>query len=262
MNEYEKISKQLNEMESIKRAIEDKKPKYPEGNLRVCSVNNGKPLYFWIKKDGGRTYLKTSEHETAVTLAQKDYERKLMKELTKQINTTKRFLKNCDNSNLINIYANANTARKQLINPYFITDKEFIAKWYESIPANTNTYPFEHKIMTERGELVRSKSEKILADKLFHKNIPYVYESEIALPYGRICPDFTVLNVRTRKTIYIEHFGMIDDIEYVKNSLAKKIAKYQDNNLIMGVDWIATFEGADFPFDGKAFDNIIDNYLE
>lgn len=49
-------------------------------------------------------------------------------------------------------------------------------------------------IMTERGERVRSKSEKILADYFYRNGILYKYECPLYLKYfGTIYPDFTFL---------------------------------------------------------------------
>ena len=54
-------------------------------------------------------------------------------------------------------------------------------------------------LITEKGEYVRSKSEKIIADTLTKNNINYVYELPLRLKgYGTVKPDFTVLNKRTR----------------------------------------------------------------
>ena len=60
----------------------------------------------------------------------------------------------------------------------------------------------DNAIITEKGEAVRSKSEKIIADKLYMKEIPYVYEQPLYLKgYGYVVPDFKILNVRTKKRI-------------------------------------------------------------
>ena len=39
--------------------------------------------------------------------------------------------------------------------------------------------------MTERGDLVRSKSELVIADKLHARGIDYAYEQRLVLPDGR-----------------------------------------------------------------------------
>ena len=70
------------------------------------------------------------------------------------------------------------------------------------------TDPF---IYTERGERVRSKSEKILADYFYSHNIPYKYEHPLYLTgFGIVYPDFTVLSQRTRHEMYWEHNGRME----------------------------------------------------
>ena len=79
------------------------------------------------------------------------------------------------------------------------------------------------EILTEKGESVKSKSEKIIADKLNMMNIPYCYEVPLYLKgYGYVKPDFKVLNVATRKEYYWEHYGMMDNKDYIIKALKKK----------------------------------------
>jgi AAA domain-containing protein/UvrD-like helicase family protein len=68
---------------------------------------------------------------------------------------------------------------------------------------------------TERGDLVRSKSELVIADKLFARGIDYGYEQQLALPNGRVrYPDFTITDHARGVTFYWEHLGLLDDPGY------------------------------------------------
>jgi hypothetical protein len=68
---------------------------------------------------------------------------------------------------------------------------------------------------TERGDLVRSKSELVIADKLHARGIRYEYEQRLTLPNGRVrYPDFTVADHARGVTYYWEHLGMLDDPGY------------------------------------------------
>ena len=68
---------------------------------------------------------------------------------------------------------------------------------------------------TERGELVRSKSELVIADKLHSRGIEYVYEQPLVLGEGRVrYPDFTITDHTRGVTFYWEHLGMLDDPGY------------------------------------------------
>ena len=68
---------------------------------------------------------------------------------------------------------------------------------------------------TERGELVRSKSELVIADKLHARGIDYAYEQPLVLPNGRTrYPDFTIADDAKGVTFYWEHVGLLDDPGY------------------------------------------------
>jgi len=68
---------------------------------------------------------------------------------------------------------------------------------------------------SERGDLLRSKSELVIADKLFARHIEYVYEQPLTLETGRVrYPDFTIADHARGVTYYWEHLGMLDDRSY------------------------------------------------
>jgi ATP-dependent exoDNAse (exonuclease V) alpha subunit len=68
---------------------------------------------------------------------------------------------------------------------------------------------------TERGELVRSKSELVIADKLYSRGISYAYEQALLLEGGRLrYPDFTIADHAKGVTYYWEHLGLMGDSKY------------------------------------------------
>ena len=68
---------------------------------------------------------------------------------------------------------------------------------------------------TERGDLVRSKSELVIADKLHSRGIDYAYEQPLVLANGRTrYPDFTIADHARGVTFYWEHLGMLDNPRY------------------------------------------------
>ena len=79
---------------------------------------------------------------------------------------------------------------------------------------------------TERGDLVRSKSELVIADKLHARGIDYAYEQPLVLSNGRTrYPDFTIANHARGVTFYWEHLGMLNDPGY-KDRWDRKRAEY------------------------------------
>ncbi|HZO66591.1 MAG TPA: AAA family ATPase [Kribbellaceae bacterium] len=84
---------------------------------------------------------------------------------------------------------------------------------------------------TERGELVRSKSEVIIANMLHQLDVSYDYEVPFTGADGRtVRPDFTVLT-DLGETVLWEHLGMLADPRYAQKWAAKK-AWYARNGIL------------------------------
>ena len=116
-------------------------------------------------------------------------------------------------------------------------------------------------ILTEKGERVQSKSEKILADFFYRNNIPYKYEKPLNLSgYGIVYPDFTFLSRKLRKEIYWEHEGLMDKSEYAIKAV-KKLNRYQMNGILPGERLILTFETEQDVLNSKIVSDLVDKYL-
>ena len=111
--------------------------------------------------------------------------------------------------------------------------------------------------MTENGERVRSKSEKIIADKLHALGVPYRYEYPLVLDGNmKIYPDFTMLRMPEREEIYLEHFGLMDDEGYVEKVMWK-LNTYERNGIYLGVNLFITYETGRNPLNTKTLDRLI-----
>ncbi len=85
--------------------------------------------------------------------------------------------------------------------------------------------------LTERGELVRSKSELIIADHLHHSGIKYAYERPLTIDGALRYPDFTVEDEDTGLTYYWEHCGMLQDPAY-RRRWHEKLAWYRAHGIL------------------------------
>ena len=116
--------------------------------------------------------------------------------------------------------------------------------------------------MSERGERVRSKSEKILADYFFRNDVLYKYEKPLNLSgYGMVFPDFTFFSKKLRKEIYWEHEGMMDKPEYAVKAV-KKLNSYQKNGILPGERLILTFETEQDVLNTSIVKQLVDRYLK
>ena len=119
---------------------------------------------------------------------------------------------------------------------------------------------FEENLIhkTKRGEFVRSKSELIIADKLFDKGIHYDYEKDFIRDGKKKIPDFTI-NYMGDEYIW-EHCGMMSNADYKKRWEDKKIW-YAEHGFLEGQNLIATYEYNNSGFDSQSIDEIIDKYF-
>jgi ATP-dependent exoDNAse (exonuclease V) alpha subunit len=85
--------------------------------------------------------------------------------------------------------------------------------------------------LTENGELVRSKSEWIIADKLRAAGIKYQYEQPLILDGVERYPDFTIRDEDAGTVWYWEHNGMLSNDEYRKRWERKEAAYRQEGIL-------------------------------
>lgn len=74
---------------------------------------------------------------------------------------------------------------------------------------------------TQKGDMVRSKSEVIIANQLYHSGLEYTYEKDLEYAGGKLRPDFTVVTPNG-KIIYWEHLGLLGTEEYDCSWLRKK----------------------------------------
>ena len=148
--------------------------------------------------------------------------------------------------------------------PSEVTDDGFAERWqkekYNSRwKKNTDTF-YE----TPRGEKVRSKSEWMIASMLDKAGVPYRYEEIVPLD-GDVGvfmhPDFTVLNKRTRKVYYWEHFGAMSNNDYIEGNFMPKIQEYYNFGFLPGDKLLMTFESSGHPLDTTEVKRIIENYL-
>lgn len=233
----------------------------PEGKLRISS--HGCRTQYYLRqdtKDINGSYLK--DKKLAKLLAQKEYDKKIINLADKEIYVIDKFLGNYPAKNVEEFYQTLHSERQKLITPIKETTEQFIEKW-ESVEYQGKSFPEELlEYYSFKGERVRSKSELIIADFLQREGIPYRYECPLTLKgYGTIYPDFTVLNVKKRKEIYWEHFGMMDDVEYVEKAI-RKIRTYEQNGLFVGDNLIMTFESKQNPLNQKSARRLIEKYLK
>lgn len=261
-NTIEKLSEELKILDEIIYKAEKSLKTAPKGILRISRKGNSVQYYKRVdEKDKNGKYIKKKDIGLAYELAQKEYNINILKAATMQKMKICRFLKQYMPNQILDIYTNLPSERQMLIKPYILTQEQYVKKWENREYTGKEFGPGAPEIYTEKGERVRSKSEKILADKFYLMNIPYLYEYPLQLKgYGIIYPDFTLLNKRTRQEFYLEHFGKMDDEKYSESTILK-IESYERNGIFPGEKLLMTYETSRHSLNMQLVEQMITKYL-
>ena len=189
------LENELRRVSQMEKDVNNTIKESPRGSFR-CSSNRGYYQYYQ-----GDKYLSKKKIGYIKKLAQKDYCIKMRE----KIKVLKQNIKNLIISyhEIEEVYHKLTPGRKVLVTP-LIKPIEDIIKEFEAIEHQGKEFNEEdtREYYTSKGERVRSKSEKIIADELYRNEIPYKYELPIEFIDNRgrkvkVYPDFTVLNKRT-----------------------------------------------------------------
>lgn len=232
----------------------------PKGHLRISKDKN-KPRYYHCIDDNQGIYIPRSNKELPKLLAQKTYNRTVLKKVETRLKQIEKILQDYTDNEIEKIYTCMHKERQLLVTPIEPTWNQLLTEWYEKDYQGKEFKEGVPVILTEKGERVRSKSEKIIADYFYRKNILYKYEKPLYLDgYGIIYPDFTLLSKKTGKEIYWEHEGMMDNQEYARKAV-QKIESYQMNDIYPNDRLILTFETKQCVLNSKIIENLTARYL-
>jgi len=84
---------------------------------------------------------------------------------------------------------------------------------------------------TLRDEMVRSKSELTIADRLHSNGVDYLYEQPLTLGGLTRYPDFTIEDAESGRKYYWEHCGMLIDPQY-RQRWERKLAWYREHGIL------------------------------
>ncbi|MCQ2574131.1 MAG: hypothetical protein MJ182_09565 [Treponema sp.] len=234
-----------------------------EGRIKINSSSKYPQVYLITKpNDTGGKYLGKKDSKIISRYCQRDYNRHVLKKVQKLINGCEKFLNNLpselSSASLENFLSEKNPVRRKFLPDPVLSDDEFVKEWLSVKYKGKSFSENNGELTTDRGERVRSKSEILIANKLASLGIPYRYEFPHKLRdrHGfkiTVYPDFTLLNKETRKEIILEHFGRMDDPEYVSHTL-EKLSLYGRNGIFPGNRFLFTTETSRHSFDMRLFE--------
>lgn len=259
------LTEEENRLRRIKQIVDNRLQGAPEGCLRISSCRK-KPNYMYCTEENGKLnkqghYLKKDNVKIIQALAQKGYDRKIKFLVDKRIKQIHSLNNDYNDEEIEKIFNNLSDKRKELVKPVEMTWEQRLKQWKSTPYTGKEFKEGTIEIYTKKGERVRSKSEKILADMFFDMGVEYKYECPLQLNgYGLVYPDFTFLSKKTNKEIYWEHDGRMDEAEYAEKAI-RKIDQYTKNGIIPGVRLILTYETSHYALNMSVAKNLICNYL-
>ncbi len=261
------------ELAKVEKALEyarKKLKKMPDCSLQIRNERGYKKYVCISSTRDVKTKYITHDEETVALLEEKGYLEKLEKTALKEKTILTRiqtlYKKKTD---FEKVFLKIPKDKRHLIKPYepldVAIDKKRFEIWMEK-PRSDKETPKE-QFITKNGERVRSKSELIIADRLYIEGIPYHYEAPLMLAdeylgqFFEWYPDFKVLNTRTGKEYYWEHFGRMDDKKYCASALGK-LETYAENGIFEGENLIVTMETSERSLNTQYVDLLIKKYLK
>ena len=254
--------KRIDDLQQVIDFLQVQLEKAPEGTLYGTSSHS---QVQWQRIVGAkRFYLSKGKTKLIRALAQKKYNTLLLDDFKRQRSALDQLVNSYDPQNGEKTFMSMGERWREQIAPLNIPDSDFADLWQSQ---RYRGKPIENTgLLTAKGECVRSKSEIIIADVLASLGVPYRYEfphelkSVESLHCVKIYPDFTCLNVHTRREFVWEHFGMMDDAEYAQNAVVK-IEMYQNSGYFLGDNFIFTMETHDKPLNSQMVRMLVKKYL-
>ena len=248
-------------LEQIIKEAKARLEQAPEGRLRLSKSHNHVQYYCCTEEKKSGTYISKENEELAKTLAQKSYDEQVLKLANVRLTQIKKLTRDYVDDELENIYLKEHIERKKLIRPIEPTWEQQLEEWISREYKGKDFQKETPVILTEKGERVRSKSEKIMADYFLHHGIPYKYECPLYLKgMGTVYPDFTFLSSKTGEEIYWEHNGKVDDPGYARK-MVRKINAYENNGIFAGEKLILTYETEMTILNTEKIKQLVERYL-
>lgn len=256
-----KLLEEQNRLEQMIKFQKEQLKNVPEGSLRLSKSHGKLQFYHCTDENKKGKYISKDNQHLIHSLAQKTYDERLLRLVEKRLKQIQKITKDYEDNEIEKVYLKEHPERQKLIKPIEPTWEEQLLLWKEKEYTGKGFADGDPVIWTEKGERVRSKSERILADYFYKHGIEYKYECPIYLKgIGTVYPDFTFLSSKTGEEIYWEHNGKADDPGYAKK-MVRKINAYENNGIFSGERLILTYETEQTILNTGKIKQLVDRYL-
>ena len=147
------------------------------------------------------------------------------------------------------------SAYSQLILPYLTNKYADLLDWYNGPFKQNKEHPEGLQFPVKLGYKVRSKSEVLIADRLYEEGILFHYE-ELRPEFGDNNSPDCYIPIMSPERYAWEHFGAMDKENYFHRNRGK-ILNYLDHRWFPGINMITTYETKGQPLSEEMVDHKI-----
>ncbi|WP_425754967.1 hypothetical protein ACPW7J_08400 [Ihubacter sp. rT4E-8] len=251
------VEKELQYQDKVAGLYRKELKDLPEGKLSVNMVK-GKPYYFRLL-NGKKTYLGNGDNEVVQALQKRYFLEESLKRMECNQILLDQLAKGYCEADVQDLILQAPKAYRQMpLDSFHLSETDF-SGWGSSSYERNLKYPENLVHRTLKGDFVRSKSEAIISNLLFTKEIEYRYEELITIHGKSISPDFRIAVKSENRIKLLEHFGMIGNPNYLEDAMWK-IKFYLENGLKPWEDVIFTFEDIHGNINTQLIDEILESF--
>lgn len=231
----------------------------------VRAAKHGKTFQYFLRSsvhDKTGKYVKTKDLHLVKPIIQAEYEKKAIASVNKELKLLKNLINFYEqNKSIEDIFTNFPEGKQAMTEPVVETSEQFLNKWmnkkYTPLPFKDD----DPEYFSKKDERMRSKSELLISGIMIDLGIHYVYEMPLKLKNGiTIHPDFTIIDAKNGRILYYEHFGLMDNENYVNNAISK-ILEYQACGYYLGESLLVSFESSQMHLDTKAVQRMLEHFV-
>ncbi len=251
------IKKRIEVIQDDLKRIEAFENKMPAGEL-FCA-RNGNHYKWFHKKADKYEYIPKKNKELAKKLAVKKYYGMKQKDLLSELVACEAYISKANVEDKAEKLLN-HCEYAKLVENYMISQKHEIEEWAGAKYDRNTNYSENLNVKGTQGKYLRSKSEAIIDRILYNAGVPFHYEEKLELNHTYFYPDFTIKHPKTGKIFYWEHFGLMDNHDYINNACSK-IRTYCENGIIPSVNLILTYETKEYPIRIDDVEELVKKYF-
>lgn len=262
MNEMQELKKMLTDINSRIKSVNNELAVLPKGSLNVEN-RRGRPVPVHTKYEQGKR-IRTSllgNIDIQAKLLRAEFLQEELQCLEHNKLIIEKAIAQCKPYNFESRLHETEIRLKcdvaELLSHYFRTyDK--ISTWAAEY-APTDYRSSERRHVTSRGLYVRSKSEVLIAEKLYEYSISFRYEQPVIASDITLHPDFTIMR-KDGKMFYWEHLGLTNSQKYL-DLQNRKTQLYASIDIVPWDNLIITYDNADGIIDLRIVESEIKNKL-